>query len=299
MIVHLAWSALRRHPFSVVCTALLAVLSASLLGTPVPLALVVWATTSVVGITIWHALEPVILRWLGCRSPSPLEREWLDRPLASSNVEVVVLDAAQPWLGRGLRSLVISRALLDLLEDRALQGLLTQADQEVRSASLAGELVVWLGNLPLLSAFVLGRWLAQVGRLLALVVGDSLVAPLLLWPVGFIRWGGRFFGAVVVALVGSALLSSGLAAPGLGLLLAWAIVPGVQSILAWESRRAEQLADEATIAAGLGWQLLEALECLALAESSPPPDGLLGLLCRRGSPFTTRADRVWRALSKT
>jgi hypothetical protein len=73
---------------------------------------------------------------------------------------------------------------------------------------------------------------------------------------------------------------------------------GQQALLAWESRRAEQLADQATVDAGLGWQLLEALETLAMAESVPPPDGLLGLFCRRGSPLNTRADRVWRALSK-
>ena len=88
-------------------------------------------------------------------------------------------------------------------------------------------------------------------------------------------------------------------ATGLGLLLALARwVPGLQALLAWESRRTEHLADQATVAAGLGWQLLEALETLAFAESVPLPDGLLGVLCRRGSPLTARADRVWRALSR-
>jgi hypothetical protein len=103
---------------------------------------------------------------------------------------------------------------------------------------------------------------------------------------------------MVVGLVGAMLLSSGLAAPGLGLLLAWALVPAIHGLLAWESRRAERLADQATVEAGLGWQLLEALETLALAESVPPPDGLLGLLCRRANSFNDRADCVWRALAK-
>jgi hypothetical protein len=298
MTVALAWAALRRHPFSVLCTALLAALSARLLGAPVPVVLVLWATVSLFGITVWHALEPVILRRLGCRSPSWLERERLDRALGAAQLEVVVLDAAEPWLGRGLRSLVVSRALLDLLEDRAVQGLIAQAVGEVRSASLAGELVVWLGNLPLLVGWIFGSWLTHLGRLLAMVLGNSLVVPILLWPTGFIRWVGRLLGWGIVMLLGSALMSSGLAAPGLGLLLAWALVPGLQALLAWESRRAEQLADQATIDTGLGWQLLEALETLAFAESMSPPDGLLGLFCRRGSPFNLRADRVWRALSK-
>ena len=299
MIVALAWAAVRRHPFSVSCSALLAALSASLFSTPAPLALVVWATASLCGITLWRALEPVILRRLGCRSPSWRERERLDRALVGAKVEVVLLDAAEPWLGRGLRSLIVSRALLDLLEDRAIQGLLAQAVGEVRSAGLAGVLVVWLANLPLLSAWFVGRWLAQLGRLLAIAVGTSLVVPMFLWPAGFIRWGSRFFGVSIVVLLGSVLLSSGLAAPGLVLLLAWALVPGVQALLSWESRRAEHFADLKTIDAGLGWQLLEALETLALAESLPPPSGLLGLLCRRGSPLPARADRVWRALSRS
>jgi hypothetical protein len=298
MIIALAWAAIRRHPLSILSTALLVTLSARLLGLPVPVVLVAWASLSLLGITVWHAFEPLLLRWLGCRSPSWLERERLDRALGSRRPEVVLLDAAEPWLGHGVRSLIVSRALLDLLEDRAVQGLLTQAVQEVRWASLAGELAVWLGSLPLVVSRLLGTWLTRLGRLLALVVGSSLVVPILLWPTGFIRWAGRLFGAVFVLLLGSALVSSGLAAPGLGLLLGWPMVLGLQTLLAWESRRAERLADQATIAAGLGWQLLEALETLAFAESVPPPDGLLGVFCRRGSPFNLRADRVWRALSK-
>ncbi len=298
MTLTLARAAVRRHPLSMLFTALLVALSARLLGMPVPVALAGWATLSLFGITVSHTLEPIILRWLGCRSPSWLERERLDRALGSARLEVLVLDAAEPWLGHGLRTLIVSRALLDLLEDRAVQGILTQAVHEVHCASLAGELAVWLGNLPLVIGRVLGVWLTQLGRLLALVVGSSLVVPILLWPTGFIRWAGRLFGLVGVVLLGSALLSSGLAAPGLGLLFAWVLVHGLQALLAWESRRSEQLADQATIDAGLGWQLLEALETLAFAESVSPPDGVLGLFCRRGSPLNTRADRIWRAISK-
>jgi len=298
MIIALAWAAARRHPFSILCTALLVALSARMVGMPVPLVLLAWVTLSLFGITVWHAVEPLVLRWLGCRSPSWLERERLDRALGSTRPEVVVLDVAQPWLGHGLRCLVVSRALLDLLEDRAVEGILTQAVYQVRWATLAGELVVWLGNLPLVGGRLLGIWLTQLGRLLALVVGSSLVVPILLWPSGFIRWAGRLFGAVVVVLLGLVLLASGLAAPAFGLLLGWPVGLGLQALQAWESRRAEQLADQATIAAGLGRQLLEALETLAFAESVPPPEGVLGVFCRRGSPLNMRADRVWRALSK-
>src|SRR5712692_267819 len=238
MTLTLARAAVRRHPLSMLFTALLVALFARFLYLPVPAILVAWATLSLLGITVWDALEPLILRWLGGRSPSWLERERLDRALGSVRPEVVVLDAPEPWLGHGLRTLIVSRALLDLLEDRAVQGILTQAVHEVHCASLAGELAVWLGNLPLVIGRVLGVWLTQLGRLLALVVGSSLVVPILLWPTGFIRWAGRLFGLVGVVLLGSALLSSGLAAPGLGLLLGWPMVLGLQALLAWESRRA-------------------------------------------------------------
>jgi hypothetical protein len=300
----LAWKAVRRHPFSVASTALLVTLSSSLLGVSAPLALVLWALASLLSLVTWRALEPFVLARLGCRPPSHLERERLDPALGpvesvrSVRVEVLVIDAAEPWLGRGVRSLVLSRALLDLLEDRALAGILAQAGEQVRTASLPGELVVWLGNLPLLSVWSLSRGLVQLGRLLAIAVGTSLVLPLVIWPGGFTRWGGRLFGAAIVGLLGSALLSSGLSVAGLSLLVAWAVVPGLEALLSWETRRAETAADDATLAAGLGWELLEALETLAWAESVPPPAAPLGWLCRLATPLTTRADRIWQTLSQ-
>jgi hypothetical protein len=294
----LARAALRLRPISFSCMALLLAASASVLGTSAPLAVLVWAVASLLSLKVCHALEPFVLRRLGCRAPDHLEWERLDPALHCANVDVVVVDAAEPWLGRGLRTVLISRALLDLLEDRALGGLLTHATQPVRSASLAGEIVVRLGNLPLLSAWWLSRSLAHLGRLLAVVMGAALVVPFLLWPNGFARWAGQLFGAAIVGLSGAALLSSGFAAPGLGLLLAWAIVPGLSALLAWETRRAEMVADDATLDAGQGWQLLEALETLIWAQSLPPPAGLLGLLCRARAPLTGRADRLWLALSQ-
>jgi hypothetical protein len=81
--------------------------------------------------------------------------------------------------------------------------------------------------------------------------------------------------------------------------LGWAVVPGLAALLSWESRRVEMAADRETIEAGLGWQLLEALEMLIWAESVPAPGGVLGLLCRTGSPLASRADRVWQALSQS
>lgn len=294
----LAGKAVRRHPLSILCTALGLTMSAGLSGAPVPLALLLWPCTSLVCLATWDAVEPFVLRRLGCRAPGHLERERLDPALGSVRVEVQVLDAAQPWLFPGVRTLILSRALLDLLEDRALAGLLAQAAIQVRAASLPGELVVWLGNLPLLCAWCLGRGLMQIGRFLAIVVGASLVLPLALWPDGFTRWAGRLFGAGVVGLAGSALLLSGQSAIGLGLLLGWVVVPAVRAVVDWETRQAETAADDATFESGLGWELLEALETLTWAESVPPAAAPLGWLSRAASPLTERADRLWRKLAE-
>jgi hypothetical protein len=297
MTLALVCAAFYRHPFSVICSALLAAVSASLLGISVPTLLLAWIAASVLALAAWHVLEPFVLRRLGCRAPNRLECERLNASPASWPAQILVFDAAAPWHLRGLRSLVISRGLFDLLEDRALVGMLSQASASVHSARLAGELVVWLGNLPLLGAWCVTGWLMQLGRLLALLVGSTLVVPLVVWPRGFLRWGGRFFGMAIVSLLGALLLSSGAAAAGLGLLLGWAVVPGLKALLSWEAQRVEVAADRATIEAGLGWQLLEALETLTWAESAAGPSGLLGLLCRASTPVGSRADRLWREFS--
>jgi hypothetical protein len=300
MKIAIVGSALRRHPFSSLCTALLTVLSASMFGVSVPLAFLIWCASSALSLPVWRALEPFVLRRLGARAPSRLECERLAAVVhGSSDVEILLVDAPEPWLVRGIGSVVVSRAMLDLLEDRALVGLLAQAAAPMWPATLAGELVVWLGNTPLLCAWWLSRILSQLGRPLAVVVGASLILPLVLWPVGFTRWAGRLFGAAIVGLSGATLLSSGLAGAGCCLLLSWILIPGLQGLLGWEWRRAETAADRATVDAGLGWHLLEALETLGLAEALPGPRGVLGLLRRSGAPVTTRADRLWRELSRS
>jgi hypothetical protein len=294
----LALAALRWHPFSLLFTVVLVTVSTGLLGISVPLTLLTWVVTSLLGLQLWSRFETPVLGWLGCRPPSRLECERLEPILNAAQVSIHVLDAPEPWLGIGLRNLVVSRALLDVLDDRALLGLLTQASHQVRSASLAGEPVVWLGNVPSLSAWWVGRCVARLGRLLAIVVGTSLVIPMVLCPDGFVRWVGRLFGVVIVGVLGAVLLSNRLAAPGLGLLLGWALVPGLVALLGWERRRADRSADDKTVEGGLGWQLLEALETLVWAEKLVAPRGPLGLLAGVSTPITARADRIWRTFAR-
>ena len=296
MTLALIWAALRRRPFATGSTALLLLSLASLFGAPAPTALVVWLAVSAASLEVWHTVERVLLRRLGYRAPTLAERERLDSALTCNHLEVLVLDSPGLWAGRGLRSLVITRAMLDLLEDRALLGLLHDSAESVRRATLAGHLLVSIGTLPFLLAGWLSRALTLLGRWLAVAVGPALVLPVIVWPHGFAVWAGRAFGAIIVGLLGTALVSNGFAAAGLALLAAWAVVPGLRALLAWETRRAEAVADRATIRGGLGWELVEALETLQLAEPLPRPGGLHGVLCPPGAPLGARADRVRRAL---
>ena len=53
MTIALAWAAVRRHPLSILSTALLVALFARLLGMPVPMVLVGWTSLSLLGVTFW------------------------------------------------------------------------------------------------------------------------------------------------------------------------------------------------------------------------------------------------------
>ena len=298
MNLSLFCAALRRRPVSLTCTVLVLVASSSLVGAPVALACAVWLAAAAVALELWYVLEGPMLWRRGFRGASCDERARFGAALACNHLAVLVLDEADVWLGRGLHSVVITRALLDVLEDRALGGILHQTASPAHRAAVAGRIAVWLGTLPITTVWWATRGLLLLGRVLALIVGMALVLPMVLWPDGFVRWAGRVFGGAMVALVGSALLSNGLAAAGAGLLLAWAIVPGLRVVLAWETRRTERIADQATIAAGLGPELLEALDALAAAAPLPAPRGLLSVLCPVGDHVTSRADRLRAALAR-
>jgi len=300
MTLALSLAAIRRHPCSVVLSALLLAGFASLLGVLVPLALGVWAAAALIVYEAWYALEPSVLRRVGgYRDPTHDESALLENVLATSQLQPLI--AVQPGLAiaRGLRCLVVSRDALELFEERSLSGLLVQAVAPVHRADLAGVLLTWLANLPVVGAWYLSRGCGVLGRLLGVVVGESLVLPLVVWRDAFLRWSSRVFGSIIVGLLGAMLLSDGFAAAGLGLLTAWLLVPGIHALLAWESRRVERVADQATIAAGFGAPLLEALELLNVIEPRPGPSRVLGLLCRPGAALTTRTDHIRTLLRRS
>jgi hypothetical protein len=298
MTFALTLAAVRHHPVGVVLTALMAIVTASLLAVSAPLALVAWAVTGLVCLELWYILEPVVLSQFGdCRLPTAAEHQRIEAALGRTHVDVLIADVTEFTAMRGLRCLAIGRDMLDVLEDRALSGYLAQAAAPLQSANLAGFILVWLGNLPVLAAWWATRLVGQFGRLLALVVGTSLVVPLVVCREGFLRWAGLVFTTVLVGLCGSALLSYGFAAVGLGLMLAWLVVPSVHAVLDWESRRVERSADLATIDAGLGPQLLEAIDFLALVKPDRPATGLLSIVCLPSGSMVERARWIRRRLA--
>lgn len=297
MLLSIAWAALRRRPFSTLLTLLLGVVWSGLLGVPAPAAVLVWLCLALLGLGAARAVEPAVLRRLGGRQPSRLERERLASALRTcGDVRPMVVDQAAAWLYPSLRHVVLSRGLLDLLEERELVGLVAQAAAQQRLGSLAGESMVWLGNTFLLGAWLAGGWLVRLGQLLAAVIGVSLVLPALLWPDAFRARVGRVLGWVLIGLVGTVLIVEGFPALGMALLLARPLVLGMRVLLAWESRRAEARADRATVEAGLGWYLLDALETLGWSADPPRPTGALGVLQRPGSPLPERMAHVWQRL---
>lgn len=297
MTFALTLAAVRRHVVAVILTALLTIITASLLGVSVPLALAAWSVTALLSLELWYAAEPVLLRHLGdCRDPSVAELHRIEALLGRTPLQVLVADVSDFTAARGLRCLVVGRDLLDIFEDRALQGYLVQASMPLQAANVAGFILVWLGNLPLLTAWWLTRVIAQLGRLLALAVGTSLVVPIVVFRDGFLRWAGLAFTVVLVSLAGSVLLSYGFAAIGLGLLLAWLLVPTVRAVLSWESRRAEGVADRATIEAGFGLQLLEAVDFLTQIEPRKLRIGVLSALALPGKPMIDRGRCIRRHL---
>jgi hypothetical protein len=221
--------------------------------------------------------------------------------LAASRSELLLVVAAEPGLTvtRGLRCLVVSRDALDLFDPRQLSGLVEQARAQVHCADLAGCYMVWIGNLPLVVGWCANVLAGRIGRLLAMVVGGSFQVPMMVWPAGWLRWAGWAFSCIIVLLSGGTLVSAGLIGAGLALSVGVPYAFLLRRLVAAESRRVERSADDATLAAGLGSELLEALELLALAEAEPTGPGVLGLLPCAGTDLSARCTRISQRLRRS
>ncbi|MBV9174348.1 MAG: hypothetical protein JOZ81_30170 [Chloroflexi bacterium] len=297
MFLSTLWAALRRRPFSFGSTLVLLVVFSSLMGAAAPVAVLLWIGLALLGLEVWFVVEPVALRRLGARKPNQAEWTRLQGAVQTCGCRLLILDQPEPWLFPTLRHVVVSRGMLDFVEDRGVFGLVAQATEQQRLAAVVGVPIVWLGNLELVAAYVISCCAVRLGELVASVMGYSLVLPGLLFPNAFRRYGGLLLGTVLLGLIGATLITDSLPGAGLALLVGWAVVRAVDAVLAWESRRLEAVADEATVAAGLGSHLREALETLGWADELPRARGLLGVLQQPGASVAARLERVERLLA--
>jgi hypothetical protein len=272
MIVGLVWAGLRAHPLSSAFVVVCLVAWAALSGVPPWAPLLGWVVLNLVIVEMWFVIEPVWLRLRRCRPATADERARLGSPKFAAYV--VEEDALR--IEPGLKSLIVSRGAMEVLDNVCLAALAVQA----QAASEPGRVLILVGAGPILALGLVTRAIGRVGLLLAVSAGAALVVPPWAWGESFARVAGRVLGAVLLVILAFELLASGLVTLGLGLLTAWALVPCLQWLLGWEARRLEVHADAVAARAGVGWQLLEALENLRSL----------------GQPVATRMERLQQAL---
>ncbi len=307
MLLSLLLAAVRSYRVSLLVTAATILAWSALAATPVWLPMLLWCAAGLPVLAVWLLVEPSLHRFWGARRPSTREGARLATAVglaagAQAPVFLMREDAAIDAMA-GIRTIVVSTGTLEALDDRQLAGVLVHELAHVRSLDPLGRALVWLGVLPILALAAGTGLVARLGRLLASLVGAALIVPALLWPVGFATWVGRLITVPLVFLIGLYCLAQGAAthagapvAIGIGTLLAWALAPGLRALVAWEDRRREAAADRATIAAGLGDPLLEALTLIQSLEQ-PGPSGPVATLLSSHPRAELRIDLLQRLLA--
>lgn len=307
MLLSLMLAALRGHRCSIATTVAIITVWSAMAVTPAWLPAVAWCTASILLLAIWYAAEPLLHRLHGARRPSAREAARLAAALSAGGdaepASLLIRDDATIQATAGIRTVVVSSGCLEALDDRQLAAVVVHELAHVRSGDAVGRALVWVGNLPLLGLGVATGIVARCGQLLAALIGAGLVVPALLCPAGFVKWVGRVLTVPLVAIIalyclalGDARHSGALGAVGVGMLVAWALVPALRTLVAWESRARETAADRATIAAGLGGSLLEALELIQSLESPGHQDPSATLLSTH-PPTELRIDALQQLLS--
>src|SRR5690242_300895 len=93
MTLALTLTAIRRHLIAFVLTAVIATVTAGLLGLPVPLAISGWLIASAACFEVWYVLEPLALERLGgCRPPTATEQARIHAALGGINLEVLIME---------------------------------------------------------------------------------------------------------------------------------------------------------------------------------------------------------------
>jgi Zn-dependent protease with chaperone function len=278
MLLSLCWSAVRGYRLSMLASASFLLAFSTIAGLPPWLPLVAWLASAIVLSAAWWVLEPSLLRLSGARRPGDREQETLTLPNQLPNPSAPILfvrDDPTIDIRAGLRSIVVTRGLLEVLDQQQLGALVAHATAHIRAGDALGPVLVWLGALPMVALWCVTRGITHVSRLLAYLVGIALIVPALLFPVWFRTWFGGLLAAWITMIVGLWLVAVGLdgangtfTAVGAGLLVAWLVVPGLRALAARDARRREPVADHVAIEAGLDEALESALEVIAIVEPS-------------------------------
>ena len=291
-------AALRQRAASVLFTLLLVCLQASLFGLPVWQAVLGWVCLWLLALLGWYLGENWLLALAGCRAATPPERDRLAAVHPASALRLRVDEDDATWVEAGLRTLLVSRGALEVLDDPELTGMLADAEARAQAAGAAGQLLAWIGTAPLSMLQSAGRLVGQFGRVVAMELGTLVVIPVVVWPDGFVRVAGAVFGAVFVLIASCILAAGGSIGLGAGLLLAWVALPGLRVIQEWEARRIEARADRAAAQAGFGRHLIAALELLVLLQPAPAPSSLVARLLGTRPPTEARIQRLWRLMEQ-
>lgn len=307
------YTALFRYPLSSIVTALTLIVAAFMANWPLWLPYVLWAATSLLVSTMWEAMEPFILRLWGCRSLSARERWRLEPALQQLRASVgperdpvlLVDDRQGVGADAGLRTITLTRGALEALDGPQLAGLLAHEVGHLCHADALARLVMWVGNAPLVACWLLTRALRGVASGVAVLLAVGWLFPALAFGRSFLRVVRASVTVLLVAVLSLYTLGAGISwhqdvllAAGFGLLGSWLLVPGMQLLLAWEGRGAEQAADRFAVEAGLGQGLLGALRVMQSLESVPP-GGPLATLRRTHPPTELRLDALERLLDHT
>jgi len=293
--------------------SLLALAGASAIaGWPVWVPLIGWLFGSLVLVSVWWLLERPILKLWGYRAPTVEEAARLQPGLDAiqavlaipTRPHLVIDECATVAVSAGLRTLIVSRGALEVLEDPQLAGLLAHEFGHLEACEAPADALVWLASTPVVLAWWAAEMLSKAAGVVAFGVAAALVLPLFLWPAWFTRIVRVGLSIVMITIASLLLMATGLetgerglVAWGLGVMAAPALVPLTKLVLAWEHRSGERRADLRAVEAELGRQLLEALRIVQeVEEQEEMHTGPTTTLQRTHPPTATRIEALQRSL---
>ncbi|HCG01494.1 MAG TPA: hypothetical protein DEV93_13230 [Chloroflexi bacterium] len=212
------------------------------------------------------ALEESLLRARGYRRLSQAEARRV-APLAQRAAKALNLGTlprfatsdrqGRPDLFTGMRTIVLSKGLLDLLNDRELTAAIAHELAHWRRADVVGKMFIFCAGWPLFLWFELGRWMAVRDPLADVKAGDTVISG------AQAISGTKMFGSGGISTGGIFPLIGIILALPAALLISFVLVP----LMAKESRRSEYAADALVKHGGLGPDLIKVLRKVQFFEA--------------------------------